>query len=66
MNLKTIMESKGLSQYRLSEISGLSQGHISMLVSNQKQPTLPTLQKLAAALEVSMAELVGESDGHVA
>lgn len=58
--LKEIRSARGWSQARLAELSGVSQAYISELEAGEKQPTLPVIQKLAAALGVSLAELLGE------
>ncbi|WP_371378786.1 helix-turn-helix domain-containing protein [Sporomusa aerivorans] len=59
MLLKELMEKKHYSQYRLSIESGVSQAQISRILSGQ-QPRLPTLQKLADGLKVSVSDLIGD------
>lgn len=49
-----------LSQAELARRSNVFQTYISELEANKKQPTYPILKKLAAALSVSIAELLGE------
>jgi len=58
MRLKQIMETKGVSTSRLSGLSGLSETYIRLLLSERKSPTLRTLEKLAAALGVSVVDLL--------
>lgn len=48
-----------LSQAELARRSNVFQTYISELEANKKQPTYP-IKKLAAALSVSIAELLGE------
>ncbi|GLI17727.1 transcriptional regulator [Moorella thermoacetica] len=61
--LKQIRASKNLSQYQLSKKSGVAQSYIHDIESGAKSPTLRTLEKLAAALEVPLGELLGEEEG---
>ncbi|MCX7779643.1 MAG: helix-turn-helix domain-containing protein [Negativicutes bacterium] len=54
---------RGLSQTELSEKSGVPQSSISKIETGQlKNPGGITLQKLAAALGVSVAEMLNDSD----
>ncbi|MDR3586423.1 MAG: helix-turn-helix transcriptional regulator [Desulfosporosinus sp.] len=59
-NLNYLRAKQKLSQAELSRRSSVSQTYISELEANKKQPTYPILKKLAAALGVSIAELIGE------
>ncbi|MCB8814739.1 helix-turn-helix domain-containing protein [Desulfosporosinus shakirovi] len=59
-NLNFLRTKLKLSQAELSRRSQVSQTYISELEANKKQPTYPILKKLAAALGVSIAELIGE------
>ncbi|EGW38729.1 helix-turn-helix transcriptional regulator [Desulfosporosinus sp. OT] len=59
-NLNYLRTKQKLSQAELSRRSSVSQTYISELEANRKQPTYPILKKLAAALGVSIAELIGE------
>ena len=59
-NLNYLRTKQKLSQAELSRRSSVSQTYISELGANKKQPTYPILKKLAAALGVSIAELIGE------
>lgn len=59
-NLKHLRTIQNLSQAELSRRSGVSQTYISELEAGKKQPTYPIIKKLAAALGVSIAELIGE------
>lgn len=57
-NLEIKRKEKNLSQGGLEERSGISQSHISCLERGVKQPTLIVLKKLAAALEITVEELI--------
>lgn len=61
----------GLSQRKFAEISGLSNGYISILEKNQTPrgdepvPTLDTYRKVAAALSIDIDALIRMVDGKV-
>jgi len=55
-------QARGLSQVRLAELSHVSQAYISELEAGDKQPTITILKRLASALGVSVAELLGEDE----
>ena len=50
---------RGLSQERLAEAAGLSQRYLSVLERGENSPTLNVIVRLAAALDLSPAELLG-------
>lgn len=47
--------------YRLSKDSGVSYSHIWDIANGISNPTLPIAQKLAAALDVTIDELIGDN-----
>ena len=49
--IKEIRIARGITQKRLSELTGLSQQHISEIERGKKNPTLKTLNKILEALE---------------
>jgi putative transcriptional regulator len=60
--LRHIREQAGLSQPELSERSGVAQGTISDIELGKRKPRGRTLRKLAQALGVQVADLLGESE----
>ena len=52
--LAAIAQKKGISSYKLAELSGIRQPNISRLFSLRYSPTLKVLQRVAAALEVEI------------
>lgn len=63
-NLKRIREDRGISQSELAERCGMSPGQISKMETGvQKNPHLDTVVAMAAALGVSMEELVFGHEG---
>ncbi|MEW5683978.1 MAG: helix-turn-helix transcriptional regulator [Pseudomonadota bacterium] len=51
-------QARGLTQERLSELSGLTQQYISGLEQGRRNPTVVTLFEIAQALGVTPAELI--------
>lgn len=60
-NLRALRKARGMrSQDELAQASGVPRPTIGVLENGRGNPTLEVLLKLAAALDVSIAELVGE------
>lgn len=55
--IKDIRTSKGLSMYRITQITGISGHHIKGIEDGTRQPTIETLQKLLVPLGITLAEL---------
>ena len=58
-NVKRLRESRGLSQQRMAELSGIPRPTWASLESGGANPTLSVLSRAAEALQVSIEELVG-------
>lgn len=56
--VKALREAKGLSQYALSDESGISRSQIVRLENGDLNCTIATLLSIAQALEVEVKELV--------
>jgi len=57
-NIKKIRIKKKLSQGAISRILEVDKGYVSNIENGKKNPTLATIEKLAAALGVSADELL--------
>jgi ribosome-binding protein aMBF1 (putative translation factor) len=55
--IRTIRESLGMSQTSLSARAGISQGYISQIEADEREPTLSIAARLATALGVSVDDL---------
>ena len=55
--LKTIRENTGISQLKLSELTGVMRDQISRIENGQINPTLETVYKLSVALEIPLSDL---------
>ena len=58
-----IRTAKGLTRYRITQITGISGHHIKGIEEGTRQPTIDTLQKLLVPLGISMSELFSDEDG---
>lgn len=56
-NIQKIRESKGISQQELAAKCNFEKSNMSRLEAGRVNPTLSTLEKVAKALEISLAEL---------
>lgn len=64
-NIKKKRLSQNLSQNRLAKNAGIAQATLSAIESNTKSPAVDTVEKLAAALDCSVAELLGEVQDNI-
>ena len=60
--LKMLRIQKGLSQYRLAKLSGVSQTYISKYELGERNVGLPIIQKLLPHLGISVADFLSETD----
>ena len=58
--LKKLREMRGISVYRLSHLTDVSENHIHSIERSEKQPTIYTLEKLLNALQISLSEFFYE------
>jgi transcriptional regulator with XRE-family HTH domain len=64
--LRYLRNKKGLSQKELAVLTGLHQSQVSKIESGNRKVTAEELQKLAAALGVTVAELLDEQQAKAA
>jgi transcriptional regulator with XRE-family HTH domain len=57
-HLRQLRESRGMSQYRVAKLSGISREGVSRLEEPNADPKLSTLFKLAEALGLAPQELI--------
>ena len=58
MRLRKIRQRKGLSQAAVAESAGLSREYVNKIEAGRYDPPLSTLNRLAKALKVKVADLV--------
>lgn len=60
--IQELREKKGLTRYRLTQITGISGHHIKGIEEGTRQPTIDTLEKLIVPLGITLAELFNDGD----
>lgn len=58
--LKQLRDKRGISMYRLTQMTGVSGHHIKGIEEGTRQPTIETLDKLASALGSSLADIFSD------
>jgi transcriptional regulator with XRE-family HTH domain len=61
-NMRTLRETRVLTQAQIGKLAGLPRATWSNLESGMGNPTLAVLHRVAAALQVSIEELIARSD----
>lgn len=59
-NITRLRESRGMTQEQLGWASGLHQTAVARIENGERKPTLPTIFRIAAGLEVPAADLFAE------
>ena len=62
LKIKKLREQKNISQNELAKKAGIAQSTLSYIESEDKKPTIDTLQSIANALYVDIASLVTQSE----
>jgi transcriptional regulator with XRE-family HTH domain len=60
--LRQERERRGVSMTRLAEMSGLSQGMISLVEHEQRNPSLDTLLRICIALEIDLSNVLSRAE----
>jgi transcriptional regulator with XRE-family HTH domain len=55
--LKEVREERNISLRRLSQITGMSPGHLSRIENGETMPTILSIERIAIALRVKSNEL---------
>ena len=63
--LKKLRDDRGMSMYRLTQMTGVSGHHIKGIEQGTRQPTIETLNKLVNALGSSLADIFSDYDNSV-
>ena len=56
--LRAVRQQRGISQEKLAELAGLHRTYVSSIERGERNVSLVNIERLAAALEVAMAELM--------
>lgn len=60
--LRQLMDEKGLNDYRLAKAAGLHQSTISKPFKNNTIPTVPILEAICKALNITMSQFFAEDN----
>ncbi len=63
MRVKVLRRAKGLTQQGLADAVNVSRVYIQSIESNRRRPSMDLLERLAEALDVTVADLVKDSPG---
>ena len=58
--LATYMETEGINQRDFAKRAGITQGHLSLVISGDRTPSLPLALKLARIANVPVESLIGK------
>jgi ribosome-binding protein aMBF1 (putative translation factor) len=58
--IRTTREAKGMSQVLLAETAHISQGYLSQLEQDEREPSLSIASRIAHALDMSLDELAAQ------
>lgn len=57
--IKEIMKEPNITQYRLSKLSGVSEGNLSVMLRNENcDPRISTVMAIAKALKIEVTEIL--------
>jgi ribosome-binding protein aMBF1 (putative translation factor) len=59
--IRAAREARGYTQVNLAAAAGISQGYLSQIERDEREPTLSIAARLAGALGVSLDELAGDA-----
>lgn len=65
VRIRSLMEERGWSEYRLAKTSGLSQSTIANLFRRNNAPSIMTLSAICAAFGLTLAQFFTEGEEHV-
>lgn len=60
--LREERQRKGISMTRLAEMAGLSQGMISLIEHEERNPSLDTLVRICCALEIDLSAVLAGAE----
>lgn len=61
--IRELMEERGWSEYRLAKEANLSHSTVSNMFNRNNAPTLPTIEAVCRAFELTLVQFFSEGDG---
>lgn len=62
LKTETLCKQNGITKYRLSKLTGISQASLSKMTKKQSTVSLVTLEKICAALDITLAQFFSDSN----
>ena len=62
-NMIELCEKRGISKYRLAQMTGIAQSSLGRIMAKESLPSLPTLEKICEALDVTLSQFFCEGSG---
>jgi len=62
VRIKQLLAERGWSVYRLAEKSGIPQSTLSNMFNRSNYPTVPTLERICKALDISLSDFFSDED----
>lgn len=62
VEVKRRREEQGLSQEQLAELADIDRTYISMIERGKRNPTLEVAERIAAALDIRLSELIKRAE----
>lgn len=63
--INEIMKNQGMTRYQLAKISGLSQSTLSNMATRNTTPSIPTVETICNALNISMSQFFASENEHM-
>ena len=60
--IKELCDKQQITKYRLSQMTGVTQTVLSRIIKGQNTPTIQTLEKICAALNISLAQFFAKDE----
>ncbi len=60
--IRELMKKRGWTEYRLAKEAGLAQSTISNMFKRHNAPTLPTLETICKAFDITLVQFFSEGD----
>lgn len=59
-NIIELCEKRGISKYRLAQMTGIAQSSLGRIMAKESLPSLPTLEKICEALDITLSQFFWE------
>ena len=62
LRVKELCDKQQITKYRLSQMTGVTQTVLSRIIKRENVPTIQTLEKICAALNISLAQFFAKDE----